>query len=278
MTQTIRVAHSPDSDDAFMFYALAAGKLDTGGLRFEHVLADIETLNQKAKDGVYEVTAISIHAYAHLAGRYALLPHGASMGERYGPLVVAREPLEAGQLEGKRIAIPGLWTSAYLALRLFQPQFAALVTPFDRIGEVVRSGEADAGVLIHEGQLTYETAGLHKVLDLGVWWQRESGGLPLPLGGNAIRKDLGADHISAVNTALRRSIEHALHHRQEALTYAMDYGRGIARETADRFVGMYVNDYTLDYGPRGRRAVELFLRRGFEAGLIPHRVAVEFAS
>jgi 1,4-dihydroxy-6-naphthoate synthase len=272
----IRVAHSPDSDDAFMFYALASDKLDTGEYRFTHRLEDIETLNQKALRGEYEVTAVSIHAYAYIADRYILLPSGASMGERYGPMVVARDSMRPEDLRGKRIAVPGLMTSAYLALRLFQPDLEHVVIPFDRIMEVVRRGEADAGLLIHEGQLTYAAEGFHKIIDLGIWWN-ETTGLPLPLGGNAIRRDLGADRIREISRLLRASIEYALEHRESALEHAMQYARELDRRQADRFVGMYVNERTLDYGVEGRRAVDLFLRKAHEKGIIPHAVRVEFA-
>ncbi len=271
----IRLAHSPDSDDAFMFYALAAGKIETGAYRFKHSLEDIETLNQKALRGEYEVTAVSIHAYAYVAGRYALLPSGASMGDRYGPMIVAREPITPDELKGKRIAVPGKMTSAYLALSLFRPGFDYLVIPFDRIIDAVVRGEVDAGLLIHEGQLTYAREGLHKVVDLGEWWYRETG-LPLPLGGNAIRRDLGPVHIREISRLLRTSIRYALDHREEALGHAMQFARNLDVRLADRFVGMYVNDWTLDYGEEGRRSVRLFLDKAYERGLIPHTVSVDF--
>lgn len=275
MIRTIRVAHSPDSDDAFMFYALAAGKIDTGDLRYEHELQDIESLNQRALKGELEVTAVSIHAYAYLADRYALLPHGSSMGDKYGPRLVAREAFTQESIRGKRIAIPGPLTTAYLALRLYQRDFIAVPTPFDEIEDAVVNGDADAGLLIHEGQLTYADRGLTLIEDMGVWWFRQTG-LPLPLGGNVVRKDLGPELIHTLSGHLRASIAHALEHRSEALDHAMQYARGLEREKADTFVGMYVNDWTLDYGPEGRAAVQLLLDRGFEAGVIPHRTLVEF--
>ncbi len=279
MSKHIRIAHSPDSDDAFMFYALAENRIDTRGYRFEHVLADIETLNQQARQGTYEITALSIHAFAHLADRYVLLPHGASMGDNYGPLVVAPRgsTLTASRLKGRRIAIPGAWTSAYLALRLYEPEFAAVMTPFDEISQGVLDGDVDAGVIIHEGQLTYADEGLVKVMDLGEWWHVETEGLPLPLGGNAIRRDLGEAAIGELSRLLREAIQFSLDHRQEALRHAMQYAPGLDEARADRFVGMYVNELTLDYGERGRAAVELFLRRGADAGLVP-RVEITFAA
>ncbi len=279
MNKHIRIAHSPDSDDAFMFYALAENRIDTRGYRFEHVLADIETLNQQARQGTYEITALSIHAFAHLADRYVLLPHGASMGDNYGPLVVAPRgsTLTASRLKGRRIAIPGAWTSAFLALRLYEPEFTAVMTPFDEISQGVLDGDVDAGVIIHEGQLTYEDEGLVKVMDLGEWWHAETEGLPLPLGGNAIRRDLGEAAIGELSKLLREAIQFSLDHRQEALHHAMKYARGMDSARADRFVGMYVNELTLDDGARGRTAVELFLRRGAEAGLVP-KVEITFAA
>ncbi len=277
MPQVIRVAHSPDSDDAFMFYALATGKIDTGGLEFVHELQDIETLNQRALKGELEVTAVSIHAYAYLADKYLLLPHGASMGEGYGPRLVAREPLTAEQLRGRTVAVPGTMTSAYLALRLFQPDVETTVVNFDEIMAHVAAGKSDVGLLIHEGQLTYGDHGLHLIADLGEWWGRENEGLPLPLGGNAIRRDLGPELISRVSAILRESIAYGLENRQAALDHARSYGRGLDEAQTDEFVGMYVNPRTLDYGEDGRRSVRLFLERGFEAGIIPHRVDVQFA-
>ncbi|HEX7052049.1 MAG TPA: MqnA/MqnD/SBP family protein [Longimicrobiales bacterium] len=274
---TIRIAHSPDSDDAFMFYGLAAGKIDTGEFEFTHELQDIETLNRRALNGELEVTAVSIHAYAYLADRYILLPHGASMGEGYGPRLVAREPLRREELKGRRIAVPGTMTSAYLALKLFEPEVETEVVPFDRIIPHVAAGGADIGLIIHEGQLTYAAEGLHLVADLGEWWAGETGGLPLPLGGNVIRRDLGDDVIRRVSELLRASIAYGLEHRADALAHAERYGRGLDPAQTDEFVGMYVNPRTLDYGEDGRRAVQLFLDRGHAAGVIPERVVVEFA-
>jgi 1,4-dihydroxy-6-naphthoate synthase len=276
MSRTIRVAHSPDSDDAFMFYALAENLIDTGDIEFVHELQDIETLNRRALNGELEVTAVSIHAYSYIADRYALLPHGASMGEGYGPRVVAGDPLQPGDLRGRRIAIPGEMTSAYLALRMYMPEFEPVVVPFDEIIAHVAAGKSDAGLIIHEGQLTFGDAGLHLIVDLGEWWAAETGGLPLPLGGNVIRRDLGAELIGRVSKLLRESIAYALDHRAPALAHAMQYGRDLNESQTDEFVGMYVNQRTLDYGADGRRAVQLFLDRGYEAGLIPKRVQVEF--
>ncbi len=276
---TIRLAHSPDSDDAFMFYALAAGKIDTGNRTYVHELQDIETLNQRALKQELDVTAVSIHAYAYLAESYALLSHGASIGDRYGPCLVASTPANEDPREAvraKRVAIPGTMTTAALAMRLFQPEFDAVVVPFDEIEDSVQRGKVDAGLLIHEGQLTYHEAGLHLWTDLGIWWHDETG-LPLPLGGNAIRRDLGEELISVVSADLRASIVYGLEHRKAALDHAMRFARGLDVEEADRFVGMYVNDYTVDYGERGRRAVQLLLDRGAAAGIIPHRVQAEFA-
>ena len=273
---TIHVAHSPDSDDAFMFWALAEGRIDTDDLTYVHELQDIETLNQRARRGELEVTAVSIHAYAYIADRYALLPHGASFGDRYGPRLVARTPLTRADVRGKRVAIPGPLTSAYLALRLYEPDFEAVPTPFDLIEDAVVEGTVEMGLLIHEGQLTFGDRGLHLVADMGEWWFGETG-LPLPLGGNVVRKDLGPALVSKVSRHLRASIALALEHREVALDHAMQYARGLDRSKADTFVGMYVNDWTLDYGDRGREAVRLFLERGVQAGIIPHAVPVEFA-
>lgn len=273
--QLIRVGHSPDPDDAFMFYALAHDRLDTGGLRFEHQLEDIETLNRRALAGQLELTAVSIHAYAYLADRYALLSSGCSMGDRYGPMVVARRPTSSTDLKGTRIAVPGTMTTAYLALRLCLGDFAHEVVPFDRIMADVAAGRFDAGLIIHEGQLTFQNLGLHLVTDLGVWWQDQTG-LPLPLGGNAVRRDLGPDVVRQVSRLLKESIRYALGHRDEALAYALRFGRDLDRSLADRFVGMYVNEWTLDYGERGRRAVRRLLDEGHKAGVIPHAVDVEF--
>ncbi len=272
----IQIAHSPDSDDAFMFYALAKDKLPTGKFHFTHTLQDIETLNRKALRGEYEITAISFHAYAFIADKYMLLPSGASMGDRYGPLVVAREAWRPEELAGKEIAIPGTMTSAYLALKLFQPDFQAVVIPFDQIMDAVQIGSVDAGLLIHEGQLTYSDHNLHKIVDLGEWWHQLTE-LPLPLGGNVVRRDLGLENIKEISRLLRESIQYALTHRQDALNYAMQYAGGLDIETADRFVGMYVNERTLDYGAEGRRAVQLFFDKAYQAKLIPSPIRAEFA-
>jgi len=273
--QELKLAHSPDADDAFMFYGLATKKIRTGYLKFTHVLEDIETLNQKALEGAYDITAISFPAYAHLADRYLLLPCGASFGDRYGPLVVARGPLGPGGLKGKRVAVPGKLTTAYLALRLYEAEIEAVFTPFDQIFASVTKGEADAGVVIHEGQLTYAREGLSKIVDLGEWWYQQTK-LPLPLGGNAIRSSLDRHTLHQAAKLIRESIEYSLKHREEALTYAMQFGRGLDAATADRFVSMYVNDLTLDYGERGRKAVQTLLERGIEKGLLPHSVTAEF--
>lgn len=272
----IRIAHSPDSDDAFMFYALAKDKLPTGKYRFSHTLQDIETLNRKALNGEYEITAISIHAYVYVADKYILLPSGASMGDRYGPMIVAREPWSQEDLKGKKIAIPGTMTSAYLTMKLFQPDFEAEVIPFDQIMNAVQNGTVDAGLLIHEGQLTYASHKLNKIVDLGEWWNQTTG-LPLPLGGNVIRRDLSQEDIGELSRLLRESIQYALDHRGEALEHAMQYARDLDVDTANRFVGMYVNERTVDYGEEGRRAVQLLLDRAFEAKLIPARIMAEFA-
>ncbi len=274
-TRTIHVSHSPDSDDAFMFYALATNKVDTEGLTYVHELQDIESLNHRAMRGELEVTAVSIHAYADIADRYALLPSGASMGDRYGPRLVAREPMSKAGVKGKRIAVPGLKTSAYLALRLYEPDFEAVVIPFDQIEQAVVDKKVDIGLLIHEGQLTFPEMGLHLIADLGEWWYGETG-LPLPLGGNVIRKDFGPAMMKKISRHLHASIAYALDHREAALDHAMQYARGLDRSKADTFVGMYVNDWTLDYGPRGREAIRLFLERGVQAGIIPRNVTVEF--
>ena len=277
-TSEITVAHSPDSDDAFMHYALAKDCIPTEGLTFHHILKDIETLNKWAIEGRHEVSAVSIHAYAYLADKYALLPHGASMGDRYGPLVIARvdsDTRSLADLRGKRVAIPGFMTTAYLALRLAEPDFEAVEIPFDEIMDAVREGRVDAGLIIHEGQLTYGAEGFQKVIDLGEWWNDETG-LQLPLGGNAIRRDLGPELTAKVSRLLRDSIRYALDHREEALAYAMQFARDMPTELADQFVGMYVNDVTLDYGEQGREAVQLLLDRAYERGLIPNRVVAEF--
>jgi 1,4-dihydroxy-6-naphthoate synthase len=311
-TQTIRVGHSPDPDDAFMFHALANDKIDTGRYRFVHELQDIETLNRRAFNAELELTAVSLHGYAYLTDTYALCACGASMGDGYGPMVVAREPMAVDDLEGLTIAVPGTLTTAFLALNLClegRPgdfgfsildfglesddaqskienrkskiragdagSFRFIVHPFDEILNVVARGEADAGLIIHEGQLTYGDQGLELVVDLGEWWMRETG-LPLPLGGNAIRKDLGRETMDEVTALLKQSIQYGLDHRDEALNHALQYGRDLDWDAADTFVGMYVNDWTLDFGQRGREAVATLLRRGHEAGIIPNPVDLEF--
>ena len=271
----ITIAHSPDSDDAFMFYGLAKGGVPTGDLEVAHVLADIETLNQHAREGRHEVTAISFHAYPYVADKYALMPCGGSIGDGYGPLLVAREPMEPRAVAAKTVAVPGTLTSAYLALRLFAPGVATRVVPFDRILEEVRAGRAEVGLVIHEGQLTYGGEGLVKVADLGAWWKEETG-LPLPLGGNAVRRDLGAELMARRTRLVRETVTHSLAHRPQALEYAMGFARGMDPGVADRFVGLWVNDMTVEMGERGRRAVQVFLDRGFEAGIVPSRVALDF--
>jgi 5,8-dihydroxy-2-naphthoate synthase len=276
MTQRITIAHSPDADDAFMFYALAQGKVSDPDFDCVHVLQDIQTLNQRARQGEYEVTAISFHAYPHVADRYAILPHGASMGDGYGPMIVARQPWRPEELHGKRVAVPGTLTTAFLVLQLWRPGLDHVVIPFDQIMGAVSAGRVDAGLIIHEGQVTYASQGLHKIVDLGEWWSRESG-LPLPLGGNVIRKDLGQAWTRRISSLLRESIQYALAHRDEALDHAMQFAREMDRTLVDRFVGMYVNELTLDYGERGRAAVRRLFALGYERGLIPHRVEPEFA-
>ncbi|MGE5347630.1 MAG: menaquinone biosynthesis family protein [Acidithiobacillales bacterium] len=277
----IVLAHSPDSDDAFMFYGLRVNAVDTEGLTYRHELADIETLNRRALAGELAVTAVSFHAYAHLADRYLLLPHGASFGDGYGPCVIARKgagaPRRLAELTGRTVAVPGTLTSAALALRLYAPAATTLVVPFDRVAASVTSGDVDAGVVIHEGQLTWEEEGFHLVADLGAVWTEETA-LPLPLGGNVVRRDLGAETIGKISRGLGRSIAYSLAHREEALTDALRFARGLPREKTDRFVRMYVNDWTLAYGDRGREAVRLFLVRGHEAGLLPTRVTPEWVT
>jgi 1,4-dihydroxy-6-naphthoate synthase len=273
--QTITVAHSPDSDDAFMFYALATNKLDTKQIQFEHVLQDIQTLNEEARRGTYEVTAISFHAYAYVADKYSLLPHGASIGDNYGPVLVSRQPTTAAEIPNLKIAVPGKLTSAFLALRIYCPGIRYEVVPFDQIIDAVENGACDAGLLIHEGQLFYEAMGLHKILDLGEWWH-ETTGLPLPMGGNAIRRDLTPAVTKQVSQYLRDSIKYSLEHREDALQYAMQFARDMDPELADRFVAMWVNERTLDYGERGREAVRRLLADGVAAGIIPHSVEVQF--
>jgi 1,4-dihydroxy-6-naphthoate synthase len=273
----IRLGHSPDPDDAFMFYALAKDLIPTGDFQFEHLLRDIETLNRWAMEGRLEVSAISVHAYATVADKYRLLPHGASMGEQYGPMVVAREAVDPADLPRMRVAVPGTLTSAFLELQLAAGRIDdPLIVPFDQILDVVERGEADAGLVIHEGQLTYESQGLVNVLDLGTWWHELTGGLPLPLGANVVRRDLGEQAMVELSHILRESIRFSLEHRADALAYAAEYGRGLDDDLNDRFVGMYVNERTLDYGEDGREAVRELLRRGVEAGIIPHEVPVDF--
>ena len=271
----LKLAHSPDSDDAFMFYALATKKLRTHNLAFKHVLEDIETLNQKAMKGVYDITAASFHAYPYLADKYILLPSGASFGERYGPIVVARSTPGAKGMRGKRVAIPGKMTTAYLVMQLYESDIEPIFTPFDQILETVSRGDADAGVVIHEGQLTYAQSGLKKIVDLGEWWHQETA-LPLPLGGNLILRSLDRRTVITAANLLKESIQYALDHREEALEYALQFGRGLDNPTADRFVAMYVNEWTLDYGDRGRQAVQTLLDRGYEKGLLPMKVQAEF--
>lgn len=272
---TVRVAHSPDADDAFMHFAAVRGLVDTRGLRFEEILADIETLNQAAREGRYEVTAISIHAYAYVSDRYALLSSGASMGDGYGPVVIATGPISRDDLARRPVATPGRWTSARLALQLWQPEAFCRDVPFDQVAEAVRSGHVVAGVLIHEGQLTYRDEGFHLVADLGSWWKGETG-LPLPLGGNAIRRDLPPDLAGKVAAVLLDSVRWGLAHRSQAMSHALGFARGLDPEKADRFVGMYVNRWTLDYGQQGREAVQRFLEEGARRGLIPRVPAVDF--
>ncbi len=272
----ITLGHSPDPDDAFMFYALAADKIETEGLTFRHIIEDIETLNRRAMESELDVTAISIHAYAYVLDQYALLTSGASMGDNYGPMVVAKKPMSLDELRSATIAVPGKMTTAFLTLRLCIGDPVVKVIPFDQIMDAVEREEVDAGLLIHEGQLTYSARGLEKIIDLGEWWKSETG-LPLPLGGNAIKKSLGAELIEKVSRLLQESIEYGLANRADAVTHSLKYARGMATEMADKFVGMYVNDYTIDYGDEGREAVRVLLARGFEAGIIPRPVELEFA-
>lgn len=280
-TQIIRVGHSPDPDDAFMFHALANDKFPTGNYKFVHQLEDIETLNRRAMNGELEVSAVSIHAYAYLLDKYALLPSGCSMGDKYGPMIVARRPMTVGELPSIKIAVPGTLTTAFLTLKLLFDSLGKNipviydVVPFDEIIPAVESGKYDAGLIIHEGQLTFHNQGLHLVLDLGVWWQDRTG-LPLPLGGNVVRKDLGKQAMSEVSRLIKQSIQYSLDHRADALQYALKYARDMDITLADKFVGMYVNDWTLDYGPRGREAVRALLDAAYKAGVIPAPVAVEF--
>jgi len=275
-SRRITLAHSPDSDDAFMFYGLATNKLDTGDIKFEHILKDIQTLNEEAMKGTYDITAISFHAYAYAADKYILLPHGASIGRRYGPILVSSEPKRQEDIGKLKIAVPGELTSAFLALRIYNQEFDYIVVPFDKIIEAVKKGEADAGLLIHEGQLYYADLGLDKILDLGEWWYKKTG-LPLPMGGNAIKRSLGPDLIQKVSGYIKRSIQYALDNREDALAYAMQFARDMSPELADRFISMWVNELTLDYGEEGRESVRRLLQEGYEKGIIKHKVNVEFA-
>jgi 1,4-dihydroxy-6-naphthoate synthase len=271
----IRVAHSPDSDDAFMFYGLATNKVRVPGLKFEHTLCDIETLNRKAMEGVYDVTAISFHAYPYIQDKYALMTCGGSVGDGYGPMIVSSRSLSITEIKDIKIAVPGTLTTAYLALNLFAPGIQTEVVPFDQIIPQVLAGKFEAGLIIHEGQLTYSKSGLHRVVDLGKWW-RDMTGLPLPLGGNAIRRELGAEVIHDVSVALKNSIQYALDHRDEALEYAMQFARDLDTASADKFVGMYVNERTVDYGSDGREAVGRLLDMGHKAGIIKTKAKVEW--
>jgi len=275
--EQIRIGHSPDSDDAFMFYALAKKLIPTNGFEVVHVIEDIESLNKRALNAELEVTAISIHAYAYVSQDYILMPCGASIGDRYGPIVVSTSPIDLHDLSGKRIAIPGEMTTAYLTLQLFEPDFIPEVVPFDQILDHVKQGKSDAGLIIHEGQLTYQSQGFHKIIDLGEWWYQETD-LPLPLGANVIRRDLGSEAIRKITSLLKQSIQYSLSHRQEGLEYAMVYARDMESDStlADRFVGMYVNDYTLDYGQRGRAGVHELLSRGYQSGIIKSPVEIDF--
>ncbi len=271
----IKVAHSPDSDDAFMFYGLATNKIRVPGLRFTHTLTDIETLNRKAMEGVYDVSAISFHAYPYVQDKYALMACGGSVGEGYGPMVISSRSLSAEELAGVKVAVPGTLTTAYLVLKLFAPEIQTEVVPFDQIIDAVNDGKYEAGLIIHEGQLTYAKTGLHKVLDLGKWWQQQTN-LPLPLGGNAIKRDMGSELQHTVTVALRDSIQYALDNREEALQYAMQFARDLDAQSADKFVGMYVNERTIDYGADGREAVRLLLDKGYQSGVIPHPGRVDW--
>jgi 5,8-dihydroxy-2-naphthoate synthase len=273
----IRLAHSPDSDDAFMFYALATHKLSTPGFKYTHVLSDIQTLNEAALSETYDVTAVSFAAYPSLRDKYILLDCGASFGEGYGPIVVSSKSLKKEELAGKRIGVPGLKTTAYLTLKLFEPNFEAVVLPFDKILDAVQKGLVEVGLLIHEGQLFFQQLGLHRVIDLGIWWQEQTG-LPLPLGGNAVRRALGPAAGRQIARTIRESVEYGLEHREEALNYAMQFARDMEAELADKFVGMYVNKWTLGYGDRGKKAVKELIARGTKAGLLPAPPSVEFLS
>jgi 1,4-dihydroxy-6-naphthoate synthase len=275
MKKDIHVAHSPDSDDAFMFYALATRKIDTRDLNYVHTLSDIETLNKKAMKGEYEVSAVSFHAYAYMSDKYALLSCGASMGQNYGPLVISGKPMRAKSLANKVVAIPGTLTSAFLTLRLFEPDVQYKVVQFDKILEEVQKGKYDAGLIIHEGQLTYREMGLHKVIDLGQWWLKQTG-LPLPLGGNVIKRDLGQKLMERIGQDIRKSIQYGLDHREEAMAYAIQFSRGLDIQRIDRFIGMYVNDLTLDYGTEGKQAVRKLFSEAYKKKIIPERVSLEF--
>jgi 1,4-dihydroxy-6-naphthoate synthase len=272
---TVKIAHSPDADDAFMFYALATGRVRSPLVRFQHVLDDIQSLNAAAKEGRYEMTAISYHAYPYVADRYILTAAGSSVGDGYGPIVVAKGALAPADLKGKRIAVPGLLTTAYLALRLYEPEFEPCVIAFDKILDAVLKGQADAGLIIHEGQLSYYQTGLHRVLDLGAWWKKEHK-LPLPLGANAVLRSLAPEVQAEARLRLSQSIQYALDHRDEALNYAMEFSRGLDRESAEKFVGMYVNHYTTEMHPSVLQAAQRLLEMGYQAGLIPHRVGLDY--
>ena len=278
--QLLSLGHSPDPDDAFMFYGLAKGLIPTAGLRFEHILQDIQTLNERATRGELDISAISIHAYAYVSDKYAMLPSGASMGDGYGPMLVAKEKFSREQVAKKKIAVPGTMTSAFLALQLWLGRRAAdldyIVVPFDQIFAAVRDGRAEVGLIIHEGQLTYRNEGLHVCEDLGIWWGRENEGLPLPLGGNVIHKRFAPALRQTIAQILTDSIQFSLDHRPEAVRHALQYARDMGRDLADKFVGMYVNHWTLDYGDRGRKSIQLFLGQAFEKGIIPHRQELEF--
>jgi 1,4-dihydroxy-6-naphthoate synthase len=271
----IKVAHSPDSDDAFMFYGMATNKVRIPGLKFTHTLCDIETLNRKALDGYYDITAISFHAYPYIQDKYAIMPSGGSVGEGYGPMIVASRNIPPEEIAQVKIAVPGTMTTAYLALKLFAPNVVTEVVPFDEIIPKVLEGRYEAGLIIHEGQLTFAKAGLHRIVDMGKWW-RDLTGMPLPLGGNAIKRELGPALTSSCCTALRTSIQYALDHREEALQYAMQFARDLDVQQADKFVGMYVNERTLDYGKDGREAISKLLQMGYERGIIPNKPNVEF--
>jgi 1,4-dihydroxy-6-naphthoate synthase len=275
MKKDIHVAHSPDSDDAFMFYALATRKIDTDDLNYVHTLSDIETLNKKAMEGEYEVSAISFHAYAYMSDKYALLSCGASMGKNYGPIVISGKPMRPKSLANRVVAIPGTLTTAFLTLRLFEPEVQYSVVAFDKILDEVQKGNYDAGLLIHEGQLTYREMGLHKIIDLGQWWLKQTG-LPLPLGGNVIRRDLGNKLMGRIGQDIRKSIQYGLDHRQEAMDYAIQFSRGLDIQRVDRFIGMYVNDLTLDYGTEGKQAVRKLLLEAYKKKIIPERISVDF--